>query len=182
AHMSVDIPTIAFYVIAIALVGSSLAVVLLRNIVRAALSLILVFGAAAGVYVLLNAEFIAIVQVLIYAGAITVLILFAIMLTQHSMSQRSNPFSGQWWLAGLICVLLGAGIIYAVGSSTMLAGSASSTLPLAGVGPSTGTVVRLGQLLYSPFTYSYVLPFEIASIVLLVAIIGAIMIGRAEEE
>jgi NADH:ubiquinone oxidoreductase subunit 6 (subunit J) len=182
ARMSVDIPTIAFYVIAIVLVGSSLAVVLLRNIVRAALSLILVFGAAAGVYVLLNAEFIAIVQVLIYAGAITVLILFAIMLTQHSMSQRSNPFSGQWWLAGLICVLLGAGIIYAVGSSTMLAGSASSTLPLAGVGPSTGTVVRLGQLLYSPFTYSYVLPFEIASIVLLVAIIGAIMIGRAEEE
>ena len=180
--MSVDIPTIAFYVIAIALVGSSLAVVLLRNIVRAALSLILVFGAAAGVYVLLNAEFIAIVQVLIYAGAITVLILFAIMLTQHSMTRTSNPFSGQWWLAGLICVLLGAGVIYAVGTSTMLSGSASTTLQLAGVGPSTGTVVRLGQLLYSPFTYSYVLPFEIASIVLLVAIIGAIIIGREEEE
>jgi NADH-quinone oxidoreductase subunit J len=178
--MSFDLATVAFWVIAIVLVGSSLAVVLLRNIVHAALFLVAVFGAAAGIYVLLNAEFIAIVQVLIYAGAVTILILFAIMLTQHSMSRNSNPFSGQWWLAGPLCILLGAGIVFAIGNSQMVVGSAGSPVMLAGAGSSGGTVVRLGQLLYSPFNYSYVLPFEIASIVLLVAIIGAIMIGREE--
>ena len=94
-----DLPTVAFYVIAVVMVGSALAVVLLRNIVHAALFLALFFGAAAGVYVLLNAEFIAIVQVLIYAGAVTILVLFAIMLTQNAMSRNANPFSGQWWLA-----------------------------------------------------------------------------------
>ncbi|HKT38544.1 MAG TPA: NADH-quinone oxidoreductase subunit J, partial [Ktedonobacterales bacterium] len=77
-----DLATVAFYVIAVLLVGSALAVVLLRNIVRAALFLALFFGLAAGIYVLLNAEFIAIVQILIYAGAVTVLVLFAIMLTR----------------------------------------------------------------------------------------------------
>jgi len=172
--------TVAFYVIAVLLVGSSLAVVVMRNIVHAALFLVVVFGAASGIYVLLNAEFIAIVQVLIYAGAVTILILFAIMLTQHSMGRNSNPFSGQWWLAGLICVLLAGGIIYAVSSSEMAIGSPGSSANMESAGANGGTVVRLGQLLYSPFSYSYVLPFEIASVVLLVAIVGAIMIGRED--
>lgn len=172
--------TVAFYVLAITLVGSALAVVFGRNIVHSALFLVVVFGAAAGVYILLNAEFIAIVQVLIYAGAITVLILFAIMLTQHSMGRNSNPFSGQWWLAGLICLLLGAGIVYAVSGSQMVFGSPSGSVNMVAGGPDTGTVARLGQLLYSPFAYSYLLPFEIASVVLLAAIVGAIMIGRED--
>src|SRR5215831_17549250 len=98
--MPFDLASIAFYLIAIVLVGSSLTVVLMRNIVHAALFLALVFGAAAGVYVLLNAEFIAIVQILIYAGAVTILVLFAIMLTQNAMSRGSSPFGGQTWLAG----------------------------------------------------------------------------------
>jgi NADH-quinone oxidoreductase subunit J len=177
----VDVPTVAFWILAVALVGSSLAVVMLPRIVHAALFLVVVFGAAAGIYIILNAEFIAIVQVLIYAGAITILILFAIMLTQNNASRNSNPFSGQWWLAGIICIALGAGIIYALGTGPMVFGSPNSTFALAGEsGVTGGTVARLGQLLYSPFSYSYVLPFEIASIVLLVAIVGAIMIGREE--
>jgi len=175
------IATVAFYVLAVVLVGSALAVVMLRRIVHAALFLVLVFGATAGVYVLLNAEFIAIVQVLIYAGAITVLVLFAIMLTQHSMGRNSNPFSKQWWLAGFICVILAGGLIYAVTNSKMAIGAPGSSVNLASAGAAGGSVVRIGQLLYSPFTYSYVLPFEIASVVLLVAIVGAIMIGREEE-
>ena len=178
--MSFDLATVAFWVIAFVIVGSALMVVLSRNIVHAALFLVVVFGAASGIYILLNAEFIAIVQILIYAGAVTILVLFAIMLTQNSMSRNSNPFSGQWWLAGLICVLLGGGIIYAVSNSPMKIGSASSPLDLTGTASGGGTIVRLGQLLYSPFAYSFVLPFEIASIVLLVAIIGAIVIGREE--
>ncbi|HEX8034259.1 MAG TPA: NADH-quinone oxidoreductase subunit J [Ktedonobacterales bacterium] len=180
--MSIDLATVAFWVIAFAIVGSALMVVVSRNIVHAALFLVVVFGAASGVYILLNAEFIAIVQILIYAGAVTILLLFAIMLTQNSMARNSNPFSGQWWLAGIICVLLGGGIIYAVSNSPMATGLGSPTSPinLAGVTSSGGTIVRIGQLLYSPFAYSYLLPFEIASVVLLVAIIGAIVIGREE--
>lgn len=176
--MSLDIGAVAFYVIAIVLVGSSLAVVLLRNIVHAALFLALVFGAAAGVFVLLNAEFIAIVQILIYAGSVTILVLFAIMLTQNAMSRGSSPFGGQTWLAGLIAVALCAGLIYAVGNAQMVSGSATSSVNIGGV--AGGTVARIGQLLYSPFSYSYVLPFEIASVVLLAAIIGAIIIGRED--
>ncbi len=178
--MPLNIATVAFYIIAVALVGSSLAVVLLRNIVHAALFLALSFGAAAGVYVLLNAEFIAIVQVLIYAGAVTVLMLFAIMLTQNAMSQTSSPFSGQTWLAALISVALAAGLIFAVGSSEMAVASPNASANLANAISGGGTVARVGQLLYSPFSYSYVLPFEIASVVLLVAIIGAIVIGRED--
>lgn len=172
--------TVAFYIIAAMLVGSSLAVVLLRNVVHAALFLVVVFGAASGIYVLLNAEFIAIVQILIYAGAVTILILFAIMLTQHSMGRNSNPANRQWWLAGIICAVLAAGIIYTVGSSAMVNGTPNGTVNLASAGAAGGSIVRIGQLLYSPFAYSYVLPFEIASVVLLVAIVGAIMVGREE--
>lgn len=178
--MPLDIATVAFYIIAVALVGSSLAVVLLRNIVHAALFLALSFGTAAGVYVLLNAEFIAIVQVLIYAGAVTVLVLFAIMLTQNAMSQTSSPFSGQTWLAALISVALAAGIIFAVGSSQMVVAAPNASANLINGINGGGSVARIGQLLYSPFSYSYVLPFEIASVVLLVAIIGAIVIGRED--
>src|SRR6185437_10689993 len=104
-NMPSGLSIVAFYVIAIVLVGSALAVVLMRNIVHAALFLAAFFGAAAGIYVLLNAEFIAIVQVLIYAGAVTILVLFAIMLTRNAMSTNANPFAGQWWLAGIICIV-----------------------------------------------------------------------------
>jgi NADH-quinone oxidoreductase subunit J len=178
--MPLNIATVAFYVLAVALVGSSLAVVMFRNIVHAALFLALSFGAAAGVYVLLNAEFIAIVQILIYAGAVTVLVLFAIMLTQNAMSQTSSPFSGQTWLAAIIAVGLAAGLIFTVGASQMAVGSPGASVNLATTINGGGSVARIGQLLYSPFSYSYVLPFEIASVVLLAAIIGAIVIGREE--
>jgi NADH:ubiquinone oxidoreductase subunit 6 (subunit J) len=171
---------IAFYVLAAVLVGSALAVVTLRNIVHAALFLIVVFGATAGIFVLLNAEFIAIVQILIYAGAVTILILFAIMLTQHATQRSGNPVSKQWWFAGLVSVLLAAVIIYAVGASSGTLVNANTNPNLVSGSANGGSVVHIGQLLYSPYTYSYVLPFEIASVVLLVAIIGAIVIGRED--
>ena len=170
--------TVAFWVIAALLVGSSLAVVLRRNIVHAALFLILVFGAASGIFILLNAEFIAIVQILIYAGAVTILILFAIMLTRNSMSRQSNPSNKQLWPAALVCLLLCASIIVAMfAQSSQLPTGATTSVADSGI----GNVARIGQLLYSPTGYSYVLPFEIASLVLLVAIVGAIAIGREDE-
>ena len=98
-----DLATVLFWLIAIVLVGSALLVVTFRNIVHSALALIVVFAMASGIYLLLNAEFIAIVQILIYAGAITILILFAIMLTRtNNLQLNSNPNNRQWWLAVII--------------------------------------------------------------------------------
>jgi NADH:ubiquinone oxidoreductase subunit 6 (subunit J) len=174
-----NLATLLFWIIAIILVGAALAVVTMRNIVHSALALVLVFGMASGIYLLLNAEFIAIVQILIYAGAITILILFALMLTRTSnLGGASNPTNRQWWLAVIISAIVGAGIIYATSTSphaVAILGNSAGQLP-AGI----SNVVRIGQLLYSPTTYSYVLPFEIASVVLLVAIVGAIVIGRED--
>ena len=173
-----DLATLIFWIIAVILVGSALLVVSLPQIVHSALALIVVFAMAAGIYLLLDAEFIAIVQILIYAGAVTILILFALMLTRQGTNVESNPNNQQWWLALPICALVGVGIIFAATISPHAisnVGNGGGQLP-----PGINNVVRIGQLLYSPTTYSYVLPFEIASLVLLVAIIGAIVIGREE--
>src|SRR5205814_6859663 len=113
-----DLVTVIFWIIAVILVGSALLVVTQRNIVHSALALVLVFAMAAGIYLLLNAEFIAIVQILIYAGAVTILILFALMLTRTSNIQlNSNPTNSLWGAAVVICALLGAGIVYAASVS-----------------------------------------------------------------
>ncbi len=173
-----DFASVIFWIVAIVLVVSALLVVTLRNIVHSALALVVVFATASGIYILLNAEFIAIVQILIYAGAVTILILFALMLTRITGQRITNPTNRQWWVAVIICAFLGACIVYAATFSQRMIPNASngvSQLPA-----NVNNVARIGQLLYSPTTYSYVLPFEIASLVLLVAIIGAIVIGREE--
>jgi NADH-quinone oxidoreductase subunit J len=173
------IATVLFWIVAVILVGAALLVVTLRNIVHSALALVVVFAMASGIYLLLNAEFIAIVQILIYAGAVTILILFALMLTRTvNLAFNSNPTNRLWAAAVVICVLVGAAIVYSVSSSTHALSDAAggmNQLP-----PGINNVVRIGQLLYSPTVYSYVLPFEIASLVLLVAIVGAIVIGRED--
>lgn len=174
-----DLATLLFWIIAVILVVAALLVVGLRNIVHSALALIVLFAMAAGIYLLLNAEFIAIVQILIYAGAVTILILFALMLTHIQGRQDTNPTNKQWWIAMIICALLGASIIYVTTFSPhaiAIEGTGAGQVP-SGI----NNVVRIGQLLYSPTTYSYVLPFEIASLVLLVAIVGAIVIGREDK-
>jgi NADH:ubiquinone oxidoreductase subunit 6 (subunit J) len=174
-----DLATLIFWIVAILLVGSALFVVTMRNIVHSALALVLLFAMASAIYLLLNAEFIAIVQILIYTGAVSILILFALMLTRTSNLQlNSNPNNKQWWLAVIISALVGAAIIFAVTASPHAVantGNGSGQLP-----NGINNVARIGQLLYSPITYSYVLPFEIASLVLLVAIVGAIVIGRED--
>src|SRR5579864_3277507 len=101
-----DLATLLFWIIAVILVGSALLVVGLRNIVHSALALVVLFAMAAGIYLLLNAEFIAIVQILIYAGAVTILILFALMLTRtNNQRSNTNPNNRQWPIAAIISVV-----------------------------------------------------------------------------
>jgi NADH:ubiquinone oxidoreductase subunit 6 (subunit J) len=175
--------TLVFWVVAIILVGSALWVVSARRIVHSALGLFVVFAMASGIFLLLNAEFIAIVQILIYAGAVTILILFALMLTRVSNpNQDTNPNSKGWLAALVMSALVAAGVVFAstfARSSTSLLGG--RTPYGAGACPlPPNNVIYIGQLLYSPTCYSYVLPFGIASLVLLVAIVGAIVIGRED--
>jgi NADH:ubiquinone oxidoreductase subunit 6 (subunit J) len=178
--------TLLFWVVAGILVASALMVVGARKIVHSALALVVVFAMASGVYLLLNAEFIAIVQILIYAGAVTILILFALMLTRvDNPDQITNPNSKAWGAALIVSTLVGVGVIAASTFTHSSSQLLKSVVPAYGIAGGacpmpTNNVVYIGQLLYSPTCYSYVLPFEIASLVLLVAIVGAIVIGRED--
>lgn len=160
--------TLFFYVFATLLVLSALAVVLLPRIVHAALALVLFFFLISGVYVLLGAEFIAATQVIIYVGAITVLFLFAIMLTHRSYAPDSNPENFQWPAAALVALLtfLTLALVF-VRTSFPVAGNATP-------GGVADVTRALGQLLMGTF----LLPFEIAGLLLLAAMIGAIVIAR----
>ena len=157
-----------FYLIAALAVGGALGVVLMRNTVYAALFLILNLLAVAGVYILLASEFLALVQVLIYGGAVTVLLLFALMLTRVS-DLPETMVGAQWPVAGLASALL-AGLLIATGARTDWPGDAS------------GQITRvpfndLGDTLFR----QWAVPFEVASLVLLVALVGAIILARQEE-
>jgi NADH-quinone oxidoreductase subunit J len=143
--------------------AGGLGVVLTRNVVHAALFLLLSLVAVAGIYLLLFTEFLALVQVLIYGGAIIIVLLFAIMLTRSSEYPHisDNP---QWPLAAVAAIALAV-----VLGSAFWINSPSGTAPQS---------PAFGELANSLFT-RWAIPFEIASLVLLVALIGAIIIARA---
>ena len=152
-----------FILLAVLTLGGGLGVVVTRNVVHAALALLLSLVAVAGVYLVLFAEFLAIVQVLIYGGAIIIVLLFAIMLTRSAEYPRISD-NKQWPLAavaalGLLGVLVPAFVINRVEDTE--AHSPAFT-----------------DLANSLFT-TWAIPFEIASLVLLVALIGAILIARS---
>lgn len=159
---------VVFYILAALLVVGALGVVLLPRIVHAGLALVFFFFAISGVYILLQAEFIAATQVIIYVGAITVLFLFAIMLTHRSYAPDSNPENSQWIAGGLVAALT-FGILAYVLSQAVFPVSAAST-----PGGVADVTRMLGQLLMGPF----ILPFEIAGLLLLAAMVGAIVIAK----
>jgi len=156
---------IAFWVLAVVMVGAALAVILLRNIFRSALFLVLCFFAVAGVFVILSADFLAGAQVLIYVGAIGVLIIFAVMLTHET--QRGSP-SGRLRLPALVVGLLFLATMILVVVSTDWNVIAEIPEP---------TISAIAQALFSG-EEGFVLPFEIAAALLLAAIIGAIVLVR----
>jgi NADH:ubiquinone oxidoreductase subunit 6 (subunit J) len=149
-------------------VGGGLAVVTLRNIIHSAVAMMICFGSLAGMYALLGAPIVAAAQVLIYLGAISVLILFAIMLTQAGDANLPAPFHRQTPIA----VVIGLAIVGLVGWAVVqtdwgLAAEAVAT-----------SVDAIATAVFTDFA----LPFEIISLLLLVAIIGAIYLARRPEE
>jgi NADH-quinone oxidoreductase subunit J len=149
-------------------VGGGLAVVTLRNIIHSAIAMMVCFGSLAGMYLLLGAAIIAAAQVLIYLGAISVLILFAIMLTQAGDANIPAPFHRQVWLAAVVALAVMGLIGWAAVTTNW-----GDNLSAAAIG--------IQQIATALFT-TYALPFEILSLLLLAAIIGAIFLARRPEE
>ncbi len=158
---------VIFYFVAAVTVLGALGVVLARNVVHSALFLILALLAVAGVFILLSAEFLAIVQILIYGGAVTILILFVMMLTRvrdmpQALDGPQRPFAA-----------LAAGAFLAL---SVLA-AVSSDWPGETEKITVVSFQRFGVMLFR----DWAAPFEVASLVLLVALIGAIILARSEE-
>lgn len=153
-----------FAVVAIFTLGGAVGVVATRNVVHAALFLLLSLLGAAGSYLLLLAEFLALVQVLIYGGAVTIVVLFAVMLTRSSEYPRITD-NRQWPLALVTAAVLSA-----------VLGAAFWLAPPVLADPQAPVFTELGAALFT----KWALPFEIASLVLLVALIGAIIIARQQ--
>jgi len=162
----VSVEQLFFYIIGSAAVAGGLGVALARNIVHAALALILALLAVAGIFILLAAEFLALVQVLIYGAAVAILILFALMLTR-ARDMPEAMIGRQWPLGALAGAVLAALLI--VGAAMAPWGA-----------PERPTVIatrRLGESLFS----NWLVPFEVIALVLVVALVGAIIIASREE-
>jgi NADH-quinone oxidoreductase subunit J len=157
-----------FFLFAIGGVASAIMVITRKNVIHAALFLLLTFFCVGATYVLLRAPFLAAAQVLIYAGAVTVLFLFAILLVNLPRSLRQRQWTGQSSVAVLLAGLTGLWLIIATSRAFgTLSLPADVTQPL-------GTPRAIGQALFT----DYVLPFEIASLILLAAMVGAIYLAR----
>ncbi len=158
---------VLFLVFSAILLGSGLLVVTMRDIIRCALALIVCFGALAGIYVIIGAPLIAATQVLVYIGAIAVLILFAIMLTQSKLAPTRLVFQTQAVPAAIAAIILAIVIALTVtatdwGAATTRAESAT---------------VQLARILFG----QYVLPFEVVSVLLLAAVIGGVFLAKRED-
>ncbi len=156
---------LAFFVFgALTLVGA-LITVGTRNLLHSALGLVLALVGVAAIYFLLEAEFLAVVQILVYVGAIAVLILFAVMLTRGLMTAGLPAFNGQWIAAAGVALLFFF-IFFFIAIGTHW--------PIKNFQVTTDLTPKIGEQLMT----TYVLPFEVASLLLLAALVGAIVIAR----
>jgi NADH-quinone oxidoreductase subunit J len=165
-----DIHQILFATLSVIALGCALGVILSRNPVNSVLFLIATFFAISGHYLLLNAQFLAIVNIIVYAGAIMVLFLFVIML----MNLNADTEPQKNWLVQLAGIVSG-GLLFLV---IIAAVSKAARLPLLEkTATDIGLIQNLGKVLFRDF----VLPFEISSVLFLSAMVGAIVIGKKEE-
>jgi NADH-quinone oxidoreductase subunit J len=171
---------IFFYAIAATMVGAAVVVVTSRNVVHSALALIVVFGGVAAQFVILAAEFVAVTQVLVYIGAIMVLMLFGIMLTRAKIGRDPDMTNDHWWVGIITAVLLvgvmGYALIDYFGDDPLPADRRIATVNAvdgANTGSNTATV---SDAIFS----QYLIPFEVISVLLLAALVGAIVIARKD--
>ena len=159
-----------FYVFAVIAVISAALTVSVRNAVHSAIFLITSLLSTAGIYLLLQAQFLFAVQIILYVGGIMVLFVFVIMLVNLDVAVRQLQFNRQKWVAGLVTLAVAAlaGMVIWKGSQAFaLAGGRAPSLDMQ-------NTERVGEVLFQ----KYMLPFEIASVLLLVALIGAVVMAK----
>ncbi|GAB1537641.1 NADH-quinone oxidoreductase subunit J [Scytonema sp. NUACC21] len=167
-NLAAGVQVVSFGILTVMLLGAALGVVLIDNIVYSAFLLGGVFASIAGIYLLLNADFVAAAQLLIYVGAVNVLSLFAIMLVNKR--QPFVPFPTAWIRKALTAIVsLG---LFALLSTMILA----TPWALSNAKPVNNSIVLIGEHFFSDF----LLPFELASVLLLMAMVGAIILARRE--
>jgi NAD(P)H-quinone oxidoreductase subunit 6 len=168
-NLAEGVQIVSFALLAVMMLGAALGVVLISNVVYSAFLLAGTFISVAGLYLLLNADFVALAQVLVYVGAVNVLIIFAIMLVNKR--EDFMPIPNSWVrksATAIVCLGLFA-LLSAMVLATPWAISTEATAP-------TGSIVAIGKHFFTDF----LLPFELASVLLLVALIGAVVLARRE--
>ena len=168
---------IAFFVLTVASIASALGVILFRNAVNSALSLILTLLFLALFYLQLGAIFIAIVQILIYAGAIMVLFLFVVTMfaSEASDTELQDRIPWQRWVAGILGLVLVGALSYLLFTGTAIDSSAIATGgSLSHVVNTQGNIEAFGLALFHGFAF----PFEVTSLLIVVALLGALVLGR----
>ncbi|MBT2370377.1 NADH-quinone oxidoreductase subunit J [Streptomyces sp. ISL-10] len=162
---------IAFLLVGLATLGAALITVTTRQLVHAALWLVVTLGGLAVEYLLLTAEFIAWVQVLIYVGSVVVLLLFGLMLTKAPIGRSPDADSGNRWVALPVAVAAAAALVWVVVDAFR-----ATWIDLDG--PVQGSTKVSGEILFR----HWVLPFEALSVLLLAALVGAIVLSRKDPE
>ena len=160
---------IIFLVVAIFTLGSGFMVVTTGNLVHAALWLVSTLFGVAVIFALLSAGFLAVVQVVVYIGAIAILFIFAVMLTRKDMRDQGPQMNRGWWAGALISVLVFGGLLF------LLQGWNGLSKTAAAIPSGFDAVAELGNALVSP--NAFVLPFEVASVLLVAALVGAVYVA-----
>lgn len=160
---------LVFLVLAGVMLGAALLVVLGRDIIRSGLWLVLSFAGLAGIYAMLGTPFLAVAQVLVYMGAISVLILFAIMITQSKTGPAELVFQRQWWAGAIAAVVL---VLMMLGSILM------TNWPLA----VTEVIPQGARDIANSLFGEYLFAFEVVGVLLLAAVIGALYLARKDPE
>lgn len=165
---------IIFLLTGAVILGSALMVVTTRNLLHAALWLVVTLFGVAVLYAILQANFLAVVQVVIYIGAIAILFIFAVMLTRRELMEKGRQTRSSWWIPALLGIVILVGLVFLI-LSVPGVGRTAAALP-AGL----DTVQALGTALVSPD--AYVLPFEVASVLMLAALVGAVYVSTVDKK
>lgn len=158
---------IAFLILSILAISGAVFMIFFTNVVHMGVSMAFTFLSIAGIYFLLNAEFLAVIQIMVYTGAISILMLFGIMMTRHKESQEEVNRPVHFWFSVAGGAVLLLGLIFL--SRGAMLGSDSVDTEAYGI-------KKIGELFFG----TYMIPFELASILLLVALIGSIIIAKKE--
>lgn len=160
---------ISFLLVGLVVLGAAVMVVTTRNLIHAALWLIVTLFGVAVLYAILNAGFLAVVQVVVYIGAIAILFIFAVMLTRKDLRDQGPQANRGWWLSALVAALTFGGLLQ------ILQGWSGFSNTVAEIPAGFDAVGGLGEALIQP--NAFVLPFEVASVLLLAALVGAVYIA-----